>query len=716
MDSVSSREANANNEDLPEELQKCLLEIIHKYEEEDSWIRKQQIKLWKKNENFWHGVQFTFWSETHQDWLAPADARWLAEDEGREDAEGPYYDYVINIYKAHGESIIAALSAEVPAVRFPPDDADNAEDLITSRVYSNIADLIQKHNHVKQLMLQSLLTLWNCGNVFAYHAPKADKNFGAILIPNYKKGLVCNNCGYMAPADQEDAIEGMSCPNCGNPLELKPVLDGFSEQPKTRVLIDIFGPLFVKVSSYSRMQKECGYLILTLDQPTDFLKNLYPHVADKIDKENKDIESNERLGRTLSAFSTLSRGDLNKDLNSLRRCWLRPWTFESLPESKDAEKKKLYKLYPNGCYCAFVGKTYVESRDEDMDKYWTIGKAGLSTFIHADALGQPLVSINEMRNVLSNLTLETIEQGIPSQFADNETLNFKTYSKHEVRPGSVYPIKVRPGSRAPDMFYEGSRATLSKEVPGFGNQLDKDGQFCVGSFPSIYGGPGEGKSRTAAEYNMSRQMALQRLSICWSLFTIWFAELMEKCVHLYVENLVEDEKFVVKDNERYSNIWIKRAELTGKVGDVEAEGSETFPISSAQKQQLLLKLMEFNNEFLNAAIYDSQNRNEIADVLSFPELHIPGEDQRIKQMEEIRQMIDSQVAIPIEPEIDDNSIHIDTCKFFLIGIKGQDLKVNNPLAYTAIMQHLQEHSQVLTAQTQQQFQGSQPGQQPSGVQ
>lgn len=42
-----------NNENLDEDLQRELYNLVKQYEDEDSWIRKQQIKLWKKNEEFW---------------------------------------------------------------------------------------------------------------------------------------------------------------------------------------------------------------------------------------------------------------------------------------------------------------------------------------------------------------------------------------------------------------------------------------------------------------------------------------------------------------------------------------------------------------------------------------------------------------------------------------------------------------------------------------
>lgn len=694
-----TKERDPNNHNLSKDLQDCLKFLIDKYEKEDSWVRKQQLKLWKKNEEFWHGIQFVFWSESRQDWLSPTMYRWFNEDEGREGVEGPFYDFVVNIYKAHGEAIIAALGAQVPTVRFPPDDAEDDDDIITSKTYSKVADLIQRHNQVKVLQLMSLFTLWNQGLLAWYHAPKADKAFGMVNIENFKKQLSCESCDKTFPVeDEEDVeIEGLhKCPECGAPLEMKTVLDSFQESPKTRVIIDFFGGLHVKVPYWARKQGDCSYLIKALDQPKPFLKSIYPHIADKIESDDEDSQQYERMARTPSTFTSFSRADDNHDLATHRQCWLRPWSFEGLPKDREEEKKKLYKKFPNGAYVCFIGNKYAESRDEDMDKYWTLCKVGLSTYIHADAMGQPLIPLQESRNVLFNLTLETIEQGIGSQFADPRVLNFNVYSKHEARPGMIYPAKAREGQTLGNSFYEGARATLSKEVEPFGQQIDKDSQFVVGSFPSLYGGPGEGNSRTLGEYQQSRQQALQRLSIAWTFFTINWAKLMEKCVHLYIENMIDDERFVVPNpaqKDSYVNVWIRKAEMTGHVGEVEPEGADNFPISTPQKQTLFFKLVELNNQFINSALFATPNRRQVADLLSFTDLDIPGEEQITKQAVEISDMIKG-VPVQVDPLVDDNDVHIEMCRYFLAGDRGLDLKKTNPVAYMIVEQHLQQHLQL----------------------
>jgi hypothetical protein len=694
--------AEENHHDLPKELQDCLSFLLTKHEKEDGWVRKQQIKLWKKNEEFWSGIQFIFWSETKQDWMAPigtSGLRWFAETEGREGSEGPFYDFVVNIYKAHGEAIISALSNQIPTVRFPPDDAEDADDIQTSRTYAKIVDLIYRHNQVKMLQLLSLFTLWNQGIVAWYCAPKADRAFGVVNIETYKKQLSCSSCGGAFPVDdEEDLTEGLhQCPDCGAPLEVSTVLDGQQESPKTRVIIEHYGGLHVKVPYWAKVQGDFSYLIKAIDKPRPFMKFIYPHIADKIENDEGDSQEYERMARTPSTYTSFSRSDDNRDLATHKQVWFRTWAFEGLPVEKEEEKKKLYKLFPNGCYVSFVGKTYAESRDEDMDRYWTVAKGGLSTYIHSDAIGQPLISIQELRNVLVNITAETIEQGIGSGFADSSVLNFDVYSKHEARPGMMYPVRPKAGQSLSDAFYEFGRATLSKEVGEFFNQLDKDAQFTVGSFPSIYGGPAEGKSRTLGEYQQSRQQALQRLQITWALFCIYWAKLLEKSVHLFVENMIDDERFSTPDpanKDNYVNVWIRRASLTGHVGEVEPEGADNFPMSNQQKQGLFFKLLELNNQFVNTALFDPENRRQVADLTGFTELKIPGEDQRIKQCMEIDAMLQGR-PIEVDPLIDDHDVHIFTLKAYLVSSTGSELKETQPPTYAMILGHLQQHQEML---------------------
>ena len=313
-----------------------------------------------------------------------------------------------------------------------------------------------------------------------------------------------------------------------------------------------------------------------------------------------------------------------------------------------------------------------------------------------------LIDIQELRNEAVNLTIETVEYGIPVTFADPEVLNFDEYSNTEVSPGSVYPAKPRPGKTLQDSFHDSKTATLAKEVEPFISHLDQDGQFVTGDVPSIYGGTTEASSRTASEYSMQKQSALQRLSLSWEFLRIWWTHLIEKSVNCFIKNMVEDERYVKKEGGLYTNILIKRADLLGKA-NVNAEASEHFPLSSLQKKQVLVELMQMQNEEIQTVLAHPENSKNIAAALGFPELYIPGQDQRYKQLAEISELvkIDSSVTpemlptVQIDPELDDNELHLEICKIYLASERGQTLRKINPAAYTNVAMHAALHKQIV---------------------
>lgn len=711
---------------LDDELKEALKEIVISCEKEDDEIRKSQIRTWKKNEEFWHGIQYLFWSEKDEAWRSPLNVGWDDDLDADIKAElGSFSDRVVDIFRGHGESIIAALSAQIPSLRFLPDDADSESDVLTARCRSKIADLVQRHNKAKLIFVRALFFLAIHGVVASYRYKDSDFKYGSYKVPEYGSeesnvpSYICGTCGYESDQDWTQAIPDANsgqqqpfeydnaqtqtgCPQCGSidPPEIKtekktvPILLSEKEFPKTRVKIDIFGPLHWKVSYYARSQNECSYFLLYGDQGKDVVKFNYSDFAKEI--EGEGLDSNDRFTR-----SEHSSDPDSQEMVTVIKAWLRPAAFYR--DKRDHITKKLLKKFPDGARVTFIGKNkiFIDAVNEDFDSRWEIGQAGLSTFIHSDPILRPLVPIQEMRNQVVNLTKETIDHGIPSEFADPSVLNFDQYGKFEAMPGNIYKTKpIRPGEPIGNSFYTSARATLSREVGGFIKQLDQDGQFCVGAFPSIYGGPAEGKTRTAAEYSMSRQMALQRLSIIWNLVTDWWVRTVSGSVDLFVEIIVQssqDEKFTKYENGNYVNVWIRQSELEGKVGGVEPEGSETFPVSLAQKKDLLLKLMEMNNPYVNEALYKPENARVLQDVMALNEFKLPGESDRVKQVIEINELLKGppispiESTVPPEPDIDDAQVHIETIKAWALDTIGLDSKRVNPDGYANVMAHLKQH-------------------------
>src|SRR5690606_208323 len=113
------------------------------------------------------------------------DYRDVTESPDYDPSVDDYYNKVVNVYRAHGEAVIAALSVDIPGVTFLPDDAQNPDDIDTAKNYAHAALLIQRHNKAEILFPFAIYTAWVSPLVAAYHYLKTDEKYGVLKQPRY---------------------------------------------------------------------------------------------------------------------------------------------------------------------------------------------------------------------------------------------------------------------------------------------------------------------------------------------------------------------------------------------------------------------------------------------------------------------------------------------------------------------------------------------------
>lgn len=684
--------------EISQGLKDILKSLVSDCELEDQFVRESMIRYWKKLENFWHGFQHIFWNEIAHDWQVP-EMLPLADQAGIDMA---LFERVVNIYRAHGESIIAAIAVDIPKVNFFPQNADNPDDLLTAKEYKSIQSTVQRENDAELLFIRGLVLLFNQGLIAAYNYHEFDEKYGSVAIDTIKmeKSVttqqMCQSCGQSYEPTESPEAPGMPvCSICGSNLppeqrefeEEIPKKVSTNQYPKGKETIDFFGPLHVKIPHYARHQKDCGYLIHSFEQSPNICKWTYKDIRDQI-PDRSGRYSYDRSAR----ISLEYKGGEPDKLLTVRKTWFRPWQFEAI--SEESLRAEAYNTFPSGCKIVLIEDIVAEVTPESMDDHWTLTEDPRSAFIHADPIGAPLVPIQEVRNDLFNLTLETIEHGVPLTVADPEVLDFNKFQNTEVRPGDIMPGKPLPGRKYEDAFFQLRTSTLSQEVKEFKRQVDEDGQFVVGSMPSIWGGTSLSGSKTAAEYITSRNQALQRLSTTYLILKWFWVRLMGKAVRSRAENLLEDENYVDKKNGGFENVWIRRAHLTGTVGRVEPEPAEKFPMSWAQKRDALMEMLQLKDETINSVLFDPNNSEIMKQTFGFNELHIPGEDDRTKQHKEIRDIL-AGMPQAIDPTIDDHFIHSEVLRKYLVSEVGCDLKEIKPELFLALLQHKEQHDQLL---------------------
>ena len=703
---------------------RAILNITQEFYRHEQFVREAQMKKWRKHYCYWNNLQYLAWSESAHDWMTAED---IVEHDPQSDIDPALFAKVINVYKAHGEILIGALTSGLPAVRFFPKDADDHEDVMAAKARSRVADLIQRQNKARLLLMKALFIMYNEGIVFAYNEDKEDTKFGIIEEPEYGqvemtvRDYYCPMCGAPMGNESVDAsqyedpamMSGMNeqeCPSCGNlvvpesddSIEEQEQVVGTKKSPKNRECIEIYGPMNVAIPVWCKEQSSIPMLRLTTEESIYMMKEIYPEIADLIQSASYPDEYEKEM-----RVSPHYKNDFPRDLCTVDRCWLRPFAYNYyLPEAEEAAA--LRQAHPDGVYAVIInGSVVAEILSDKLDDHWTIVDNPLSETMHAEPIGSAMVPIQDITNELANLTLETIEFGIPEIFADTKALDFDAYQKQEARPGQISPANMPSnGSGLSSAFHEVKASTLSREVELFADRMDAVAQFVMGSYPSVYGGVQEGGGGTAREYEMSKASALQRLSTTWLIVQEFWAVVIGKAVNEFVKNMKEDEKFVTTKGSNFLNVWIRKADLAGEIGEVQPEISETFPISWAQKRDVVLNLIQMQNEDLMSVVRHPENAGVIAQIIGVPNLYIPGDDDRNKQLYEIGQMIVAEPidvpptpenptglfsTVPVTPELDNHTVEAEVCKAWLKSEVGLDAKENNPPGYANVLAHLKEH-------------------------
>lgn len=373
----------------------------------------------------------------------------------------------------------------------------------------------------------------------------------------------------------------------------------------------------------------------------------------------------------------------------------------------------------------------------------TILKNPLADYIHYYPTGSLLVSIQDITNDLISLVIQTIEHGIQQTFADPGVLNFEKYREAETMPGGIFPAVPKTGKTVSEGFFQTKTATLSQEVLPFFQQIQQLGQSVSGAQPSLFGGQLAG-SRTASEYSMSRAQALQRLQNTWKMFTFFWKTIFAKVIPMYIQEVQEDEHSVERTEQgNFINVFIRRAELEGRIGRIELEANENLPITWSQRKDTYMELLKSQNPMILQALASPENIKSLVESIGLDEFIVPGEDDRQKQYEEIRMLINSEpivqppdpmqviqaatnglppppdVELPsveIDPDLDNHDVEADVCRTYLVSDAGRLLKIENPLGYKNVLLHMKQHmEQIKQGIAQQQQPGSQTPAQPPGT-
>jgi len=737
-----------NNENLPERLQSALKMLVDQFRIEGLVARRHEILRVRRARYYWMGQQFLWFDWNEFDWRLPYQGGvTFAED--KDDQEQPRYDYVLNVYQAFGLAFIAVGSSQVPTVRWFPQSLNRSNDITAAKAASNAAALIEETNHIQQKMIDVWRWFWTDGKIGAYVRYVADKErFGEENVPSVsmgysplgEDGFVCPKCGQQTPVSAFALSGEMGgharmeaeprCPQlvpspagaqatCNTPLGA----DNFKAAPRIPVplegepqsvargqeLITFVGALELATPPWCNDFWDYPFLQWQLEVHKGQLKAKYPHAADKI-QANNPMSAEDVYGRAsrlavAQGLPVLQPGDVMYNLVTYLRTWLRRWAFDALDDKEIAQELK--QLFPDGCYCAFAGDTYCESRNEKMGDHWRVMHTMPGDGSSHPAQGEAALDVQDVVNTIWNMLIEAFEYGIPPIYADSEVLDFEALTQRTVEPGVHVPARARQGQTLAQAFFQPTAAQIPGEMPQFLQELvGPIFQLVTGVTAAVFGGSMD-DVKTAKAYQQARDMSLGRLGLCWNVFKQMYAEVMQLAVKCFRENRPGDvERVLPGENSEFESQIIKLADLDGDT-QAQPDPDETYPQLRSQKVGVLQQLMTMaqNAPELAAMLTNPVNLGIMKAILGIDELDIPGDDARTHQLREIEAMRKApgltdpntgQVMIPsVQPSLFENhGAHLAEISRWVDGDDGQMAKMSEPQWYSAVVKHGQLHQQM----------------------
>ena len=515
------------------------------------------------------------------------------------------------------------------------------------------------------------------------------------------------------------------CPDCGAAFELGdwvpadvvtiPSAETRLRVPNGQEVVTIVGGLELKTPPWANEMHEYPFLQWNMEVHQARLKAAYPQAADKIGPPvASGAVQYERLARLAQSQGgpLTEGGDYNMNLITFQRTWLRPWSFYQLEDKK--LRDELLALFPDGCYVAFAGDTYCESRSENMDDHWRVlhalpgdGSTG------RPALGDTLISVQERFNTLSNIQIETYEYGIPPIYADSEVLDFDALQSTTAEPGAHYPARAKPGQSLASGFFQPAAAQIPPDLAMHAaNLMGPVAQFLTGAFPALFGGA-MANTDTAAGYSMARDQAMGRIGLVWRRMKFFHSDVMLLAVDCFRRNRPSDvETTLLGAGSAFESKWIRLADLKGNLFSY-PETDEQYPTLWSQQRAVLLQLLGSPDPQLQQVLAHPENMALIKRLIGLEEIVIPDEEARTKQFREIAQLVVEQPILHRDPKTgaemvlpsilpdafaDDHAVELATCKRWFSSDSGQVAKIESPAGYANVRAHALLHQQFLGQQ------------------
>lgn len=512
-----------------------------------------------------------------------------------------------------------------------------------------------------------------------------------------------------------------------------------TKKPKGREVIDVYGKLEVKVPINTKNLSECDFLKFAKEYDLSVAKAMEPAIEKSITASGGPGENElDRISRINCALALSGAygvayvtGDAYDTFVTRDMTWLRPSNFMAVDDK--AIRDKFIGMFPEGCLVVHMGKTFAWVRAECVDDHWTLMYASRGDGQNRAALGAWMIPIQKRVNDLVDLIYMFFVNTVPRKWYDSESFNINAIKEQGNIPGNSGPFTPKPGISNDQLILVEQTQQHQPELPEFIKYaINELSQLLSGAYPALAGGDTEGND-TASGIQTQRDQAMSRLGLVWHAIQAATANYHRQAVMCAARCRESDVKETVPGED--SEVILELNDLKGNVLCF-PESDSGFPESWSERQaRFTAILQDSKNPFVQQLLSLPKNMKLAKDAIGLTDFDIPQSDSVDKQLGEIEILMKSgpmpnpkvveamqqaaemakggappeamqqvmqliqgvppQVSsYPIEPGVDDDAVHADTCKEFLNSPKGRKMKNGSPedqAAYANIVLHMKEH-------------------------
>ena len=660
-------------------IEEKLESIVIKKAEEGAPEYLSRVKIYYAMELMYRGYHhFGDWSDTAATWQ-------VYDDEPLE--------YHENQFRKDVTTVRGMLIKGSPDPILRP-GSENVDDIEASKNAEKAWEVIK--DDIDYPQLQSREALFQClyGNVFDYAGYLVNERlFGVTEVPRYKYesleipgASICMGCGVTQEAGMAD------CPECGMPMSQLPaepieerIFDGVDKRPKGQNFALALSPLHIKIrSNVLGGPAFWPYVIWSSLEDADIVKSLGYYTKNTNQGVSTADPNRHRYLDTLASIAgTIGRGVMDTgfrgsapvdyDRVHVIRAWLTPEMFRG--------DKELLAKYPDGCVAVLIDGECQEHRAEKIVDVWT-HKTLYDTPHSAYGDGMfDAIPVQLNINLAKQLFTRHIDYS-SLQLTAFDRLMFDPKDVTNDPASRLIPVNRQMDQNIAAGFHTIPAAQLN-DVPSFlAMQYQALHDVTGANNPSS--GKDIGANTPYSAYVLLDERAQGRFMPALRYNSGQVQMFTRQQLQIAQREWIDERKLTEIDRNTGKLSWsfFSGANLAKGSWDVKVSLSDFKPKTRAEQMQGLEVARNFNIDLLSSP----KSR-----LMLFDTLGLPFEDNISVQVRRAyRQIERMKRGEQIEPviEIDDPQLQIPVMQQFLADEEGEDLAIDNPLAFSAVYAYL----------------------------